>query len=195
MLILLFNITSTFFILDERLKRFYIGSSNDVIIPALNNYNVCVSWEPAIPSGWTQTFGCKTVGRYVIIQIKGEGILTLCEVMVFAGIKRIDAAKGLFYSIIYNVSMYHIFCNNELCFREFYMVKLCKIARNLPMDDFITFKDKYPCTLLRRNQSFEQQVSTLRKRHLVIQSCRCQTSLCLPKTTPLHFSHNQSAVS
>ena len=61
-----------------------IGTSMFEITPALNNFDLCASHDDVIPDNVTQTFGCQSHGRYVIIQKEGGyDSLTLCEVKVF----------------------------------------------------------------------------------------------------------------
>ena len=70
---------------DQRLSNFVIGTSLSLVHPALDNYAVCVTRVEAVGRGRTQTFGCRARARYVIIQLQGSDVLTLCEVQVFAG--------------------------------------------------------------------------------------------------------------
>ena len=61
-----------------------IGTSLEEITPALNNFDLCASHDDVIPDGVTQTFGCLSYGRYLIIQKDGGfNSLVLCEVKVF----------------------------------------------------------------------------------------------------------------
>ena len=64
-----------------------IGTSMDEITPALNNFNLCASHDDVIPDGVTQTFGCQSHGRFLIIQKEGDSdSLMLCEVKIFEDI-------------------------------------------------------------------------------------------------------------
>ena len=71
-----------------RLKNFQIGTTNtspEQVTPAVNNYDVCATYRSAMGQGQYMYFSCTAQARYVIIQLKGRDILTLCEVEVFEG--------------------------------------------------------------------------------------------------------------
>ena len=72
-----------FDISDDRLNMVRIGTSMNRITPALTNYDVCAEHDDVIPDGVTRSFCCSAHGRYVIIQLELQGVLTLCEVKVF----------------------------------------------------------------------------------------------------------------
>ena len=72
----------------SRLNNFQIGTTSTSpaeVAPALDNYDVCSRQLEALEPGRYKTFSCPHLARYVIIQLRGIGILTLCEVEVFEG--------------------------------------------------------------------------------------------------------------
>ena len=56
-----------------------------VAAPTIGGYYVCATQKNALLSGETKDFACTGKDRYVIVQLKGENVLTLCEVEVYGG--------------------------------------------------------------------------------------------------------------
>ena len=53
--------------------------------PTVHNVEVCASQDSPVGEGETQAFSCGKMGRYLVVLLeKIDGILTLCEVEVFA---------------------------------------------------------------------------------------------------------------
>ena len=53
--------------------------------PTIHNVEVCASQDSPVGEGETQAFSCGKMGRYLVVLLeKTDGILTLCEVEVFA---------------------------------------------------------------------------------------------------------------
>ena len=103
------------FFVAERLKHFIIGTSNRDMDwypgPTLHksgkrtNYEVCAVQKGSLGTGTTR-FECGTKGRYLIIQMKEFGILTLCEV---------EAYEGKYTDFIYS-QVTDAQCNTNLSF-------------------------------------------------------------------------------
>ena len=79
--------TSTTFLLGERLHDFQVGvsqnSPND-ITPAVTNYPLCATYDGRVAAVTDLICTTAIVGQYVIVQIPGSSErLTLCEVEVF----------------------------------------------------------------------------------------------------------------
>ena len=98
----------------DRLSNFTIGVTNaspDSVAPSVSgpNYDVCTAKSGIHGSQitLTVTYMCTTVcgapwppqGRYVIVQLKGTDVLTLCEVMVMG--KFVWATRLLHFDVFY----------------------------------------------------------------------------------------------
>ena len=81
-------ITLSYFCTAPRLNNFQIGTTSispAVEAPWLYNYAVCATRSGSLGAGAYETFICSAQARYVIIQLRWRGYLTLCEVEVFGG--------------------------------------------------------------------------------------------------------------
>ena len=59
--------------------------SPEVEAPTILNIKVCASQDSPVGEGVTQAFSCGQIGRYLVVLLeKTPGILSLCEVGVFA---------------------------------------------------------------------------------------------------------------
>ena len=58
-----------------------------VVVPSVTNYPLCGTYPGTAGAGEKVQITCLpgTVGRYLIVQLKGKNALTLCEVQVFGG--------------------------------------------------------------------------------------------------------------
>ena len=68
------------------LADFQIGMTNlnpVVTAPLVGDYIACFSQKNALGAGETKEFACAATGRFVFVQLKGENVLTLCEVEVY----------------------------------------------------------------------------------------------------------------
>ena len=76
-----------FCFLGYRLRDLVIGTSDTspaVVVPAVDNFIHCSTFEGPVEDGVTQNFPCGTSGRYLIIQLNITGTpLTMCEVRVY----------------------------------------------------------------------------------------------------------------
>ena len=72
----------------HRLAMIRIGTTDvspEVLAPAVHNIKVCACQDTPVVDGATQVFQCKETGRYLVVLLEQEEILTLCEVQVFKG--------------------------------------------------------------------------------------------------------------
>ena len=73
----------------ERLHDVLIGVSDNhpqSVRPNLDNFDVCVRIDGAVPQGAKVSYTCDRVGRYVIVQLDAlYEVLSLCEVEVYEG--------------------------------------------------------------------------------------------------------------
>ena len=70
------------------LAAFQIGLTNNhprELEPVIGHYHVCVNHEQPLSSEETNEWACMGKTRFVIVQLKGDGVLTLCEVEVYGG--------------------------------------------------------------------------------------------------------------
>ena len=70
----------------QRLADFQIRMTNRnpvVTAPLVGDNIACASQKNALGAGETKEFACVATGRYVLVQLKGENVLTLCEVEVY----------------------------------------------------------------------------------------------------------------
>ena len=75
-------------LLDFGLADFQIGLTNDNPRnkePVIGGYYVCAKHVQPLLSGETKEWACMGKNRFVIVQLKGDAILTLCEVEVYGG--------------------------------------------------------------------------------------------------------------
>jgi hypothetical protein len=74
-----------FVLLANRLANFIVGVSNidpEAVAPTPLTYTSCASQASALGAYETESLQCEAKGRYVIVQIKRNEYLTLCEVVV-----------------------------------------------------------------------------------------------------------------
>ena len=72
----------------HRLAMIRIGTTDvspEVLAPTVHNVKVCACQDTPVDDGATQAFQCKETGRYLVVLLEQEEILTLCEVQVFKG--------------------------------------------------------------------------------------------------------------
>jgi hypothetical protein len=50
--------------------------------PVVGAYDVCATVSDRLAAGETRTLACHATAQYVIVQLKGNDYLTLCEVRV-----------------------------------------------------------------------------------------------------------------
>ena len=73
---------------DDRLNNLYIGVQNDFFDPTfdVNDWQYCVEDASPVFMGETRYFYCtpQKRGRYVSLSLRRSGILTVCEVEIYA---------------------------------------------------------------------------------------------------------------
>ena len=69
----------------ERLNDFIVGVANSADTPMISpqNYETCATFPGIARAQADITCTTSVLGRYVIVQLRNQGLLTLCEVQVF----------------------------------------------------------------------------------------------------------------
>ena len=77
------------FCAGDRLRNFVIATTNNDPFGDRpvhrTNYDVCATEDGALKKGEYKEYECVATAAYLIIQLRGKGYLTLCEVEVFGG--------------------------------------------------------------------------------------------------------------
>ena len=71
---------------EHQMSDFRIGTTNaapDKVTPRAGNIDICVSQTEALRPGETRSFYCWSLGRFLVIILQKEDVLSLCEVEVY----------------------------------------------------------------------------------------------------------------